>query len=121
MGMKSVLLMMALMMAQWELPRELQEVRLDLDLPVLKVQLGLPRVVRLRLAVLKRPLKLGVLQEVRLDLPVLKVMLEPGVPRVVRLDLPVLTALLDLRLVSAEVKERNENLGLDGINVLAET
>jgi hypothetical protein len=123
MGMKSVLLMMALMMAQWELPRELQEVRLDLDLPVLKVQLerGATRVVRLRLAVLKRPLKLGVLQEVRLDLPVLKVMLEPGVPRVVRLDLPVLTALLDLRLVSAEVKERNENLGLDGINVLAET
>jgi hypothetical protein len=119
MGMKSVLLMMALMMAQSGLPRELQEVRLDL--PVLKVQLGLPRVVRLRLAVLKRPLKLGLPQEVRLDLPVLKVLLELGIPRVVRLDPPVHTALLDLRLVLVEFRERNENLGLDGINVLTET
>ena len=100
--MKSRILVMALTMAQSGLPRELQEVRLDL--PVLKVQLerGVPRVVRLRLAVAKRPLKLGVPQEVRLDLP-------------------VLTALLDLRLVFVEVRERNENLGLDGINVLAET
>jgi hypothetical protein len=121
MGMKSVFLMMALTMVQSGFPRELQEVRLDL--PVLKVQLerGVPRVVRLRLVVAKRPLKLGVPQEVRLDLPVLKVLLELGVPRVVRLDPPGLTALLDLRLVFVDLSERNENLGLDGINVLAET
>jgi hypothetical protein len=108
-------------MVQSGFPRELQEVRLDL--PVLKVQLerGVPRVVRLRLVVAKRPLKLGVPQEVRLDLPVLKVLLELGVPRVVRLDPPGLTALLDLRLVFVDLSERNENLGLDGINVLAET